>query len=75
MAMFGSLVCLAVLLSGGSIVLFCNGCMISAGVKEDYCPDRFDIQNQKKATLSLIVSYIFLLSASITWGAAFFFLY
>jgi len=49
--------------------------MISAGVKEDYCPDRFDIQNQKKATLSLIVSYIFLLSASITWGAAFFFLY
>ena len=73
--MFEILPCTAVLLSGVSIILFGIGQEISFSVKEDYEPDRYDIQKQKRAILILTISYVILLAAAIVWGATFFFMH
>ena len=60
-----ALFCIAFLLFIISTTLFHNGCKISLSVKPDYEHDRFDVQDLKKAILSLAISYVFLVLSAI----------
>jgi len=72
--MTGILFCVAVLLSGISIILFGVSQQISFFVKEDYGFDHHDMHRQKTAMLILTISYVILLVANVAWAAVFFFM-